>query len=67
MGHHLTGDGEFKSDKYLWCPHGFFALKVTDPRAQSCMLLYAELTKDRELAADLRQAVINHRKIQCES
>ncbi len=67
MSHHLTDDGDFKSDKYPWCPVGFFPLNVTDPRAQSCMLLYAELTKDPELAADLRQAVINHRKIQCES
>ena len=58
MGHHLTERGTFKSDKYAtWCPEGFFALKLTDPIAQQCALLYAARTDDHELARDLRAAV----------
>jgi len=57
MGHHLTENGRFKSDKYPWCPEGYFPLKMTDPHAQECILLYADLTKDTELAEDLRRAV----------
>ena len=62
MGHHLTDSGEFKSDKYPWCPEGFFALKVSDSVAQACMLFYAELTSDAELADDLRQVVSHQRR-----
>ena len=61
MGHHLTDRGTFKSDKYDWCPEGFFALKLSDSAAQVCALLYAELTKEQELAKDLRVAVANER------
>ena len=57
MSHHLTERGTFKSDKYDWCPEGFFALKLTDPIAQRCALLYAALTDDVELAEDLRVVV----------
>lgn len=62
MGHHLTPEGTFKSDKYDWCKEGFFALKFTDPNAQEAILKYAELTNDPELAEDLRTAVANARK-----
>lgn len=54
MGHHLTKRGTFKSDKYKWCPEGFFALTFTDPEAWDAIRVYATATKDRELAADLR-------------
>ena len=57
MGEHLTEQKTFKSDKYPWCPEGFFALKFTDKIAQEAILLYAEKTSDKELAADLREAV----------
>ena len=57
MGHHLTKDGKFKSDKYDWCPEGFFALKLTDPLAQLAALRYADGTEDTELENDLRDAV----------
>ena len=57
MGQHLTKRGTFKSDKYSWCPEGFFALKLTDPIAQQCALIYAARTDDHELASDLRAAV----------
>lgn len=63
MGHHLTKEGEFKSDKYDWCPEGFFALKLTDPVAQKAATLYAALTKDKELGKDILYAVtIIHEK-----
>ena len=57
---HLTEDGEFKSDKYDWCPVGFFALKFTDPIAQKAILLYAEEVGG-DLAEDLKTAVANAR------
>lgn len=57
MGHHLTEQGTFKSDKYEWCPEGFFALKFTDPLAQDAIVQYAIATDDDELAEDLWQAV----------
>ncbi len=61
MGHHIV-DGQFKSDKYGWSPPGFFPLKISDPVAQKCILLYSILTKDAELADDLTQAVLNARR-----
>lgn len=57
MGRYLTEDHEFKSDKYDWCPEGFFALKLTDPIAQLCILAYAELTDQEELSEDLVIAI----------
>ncbi len=45
MGEHIV-DGEFKSDKYDWCPKGFVPLKLTDPMAQPVLYLYA-LLRDR--------------------
>ena len=62
MGHHLTPEGKFKSDKYDWCKEGFFALKLTDPVAQKAALKYADETPDKELADDLREAVAVARK-----
>ena len=64
MGHHLTKDGKFKSDKYDWCPEGFFALKLTDPFAQRAALEYAKWTPDGELCDDLEQAIANIKKVQ---
>jgi len=62
MGHHLTERNTFKSDKYSWCPEGFFALKLSDPKAQEVILKYVELIDDEELAEDLRVAVKSARK-----
>lgn len=61
MGHHLTKDGKFKSDKYDWCPEGFFALKFTDPIARILILKYADKVEhsDPELTNDLRIACQN--------
>jgi len=59
MGHHLTEDNKFKSDKYKWCPEGYFALKFTDPDARQCIAFYSVLTQDKELADDLIEALKN--------
>ena len=53
MGHHINKDGEFKSDKYKWCPPGFVAFKFTDELAWEPIMDYANRTKDKELAIDL--------------
>ena len=50
-------DGQFQSDKYDWCPPDFFAIKLTDPIGQLCLLTYAELTDQADLAEDLREAI----------
>lgn len=62
MGHHLTDKGTFKSNKYDWCPEGFFALKFSDRMARSVMVLYASLTDDKELADDLLDAVYSEER-----
>ena len=59
---HITKDGTFKSDKYSWCPEGFFALKFTDPVAQEAILYYASRIEDKTLANDLHTAVLNAQK-----
>lgn len=61
MGHHLTPDGQFKSDKYAWCPPGFLALKFTDPLARGLILKYADRIErtDPELAEDIYTAMRN--------
>lgn len=53
MGHHLTKDNEFKSDKYKNLAVGFFCLKFSDPKARTAIRLYARITNDEELASDL--------------
>ena len=53
MGHHLTKDNDFKSDKYPDCPPGFFLMKFSDPIARPHIRGYAKDTPDRELADDL--------------
>lgn len=63
MGCHLTEDGRFRSDKYDWCPPGFFALKLSDPTAQEAALLYASLCPDAALADDLVLAVQAERRL----
>ncbi len=62
MGHHLTRHNKFKSDKYPWCPEGFFALKFTDPIARVAARVYALGTDDKELAEDL-QVACDHAKL----
>lgn len=54
MGSHLVA-GQFKSDKYDWCPPDFVALKVTDRDAQPFIWGYAQAhrPRDAEFSADL--------------
>ena len=47
MGDHIV-DGEFKSDKYPWCPAGFVALKVSDEDAQLFLWGYAQAYRGRD-------------------
>ena len=49
----------FTSDKYEWCPPGFFALKFTDIVARSVIQRYANLIagRDPELSQRLTAAV----------
>lgn len=61
MGHHLTSKGRFKSDKYEWCPEGYFALSFKDPMAWSAIEAYIAETEDEELAKDLFTALGNTR------
>jgi len=58
MGHHINKDGHFKSDKYDWCPAGFFALNFKDKIARECIRRYALLTADEELAKDLSAGLV---------
>lgn len=58
MGEHLI-NGEFQSDKYLWCLRGFVPLKLTDPSARLVLRIYAELRRDidEEFSNDLIEAI----------
>jgi hypothetical protein len=58
MGDHIV-DGEFKSDKYDWCPPGFVALKLTDKDAQPFLWGYAQAhrPRDRGFSDDLETAL----------
>jgi len=58
MGHHINKKGQFKSDKYKWCPAGFFALKFTDELACKVIISYAMKTHDKELSDDLMATVM---------
>lgn len=53
MGHHLTKDGDFQSDKYPDLPPGRFVLSFADPIARPLIRKYALRTSDEELADDL--------------
>jgi hypothetical protein len=60
MGDHLI-HGQFKSDKYAWCPPGFLALKLTDRTAQPLIWEYAQQHRpiDSDLSDDLECALVN--------
>ena len=56
---HLTESGDFRSNKYPWCPDGYLPLKIGDPMAREVLLDYADLRQrlDPEFSRDLREAV----------
>jgi hypothetical protein len=60
MGDHIV-DGQFKSDKYAWCPPGFLALKLTDRSAQDLIWEYAQRhrSRDSDLSDDLEFALVD--------
>jgi len=60
MSAHIV-DGEFKSDKYPWCPKGFVPLKLTDKDAEIPLRMYAtwHVLKDQEFSDDLRRCLDN--------
>ncbi len=55
MGHHIQIDGQFKNDKYDWCPTGFFALKITDPNGELAFRACNKELHDRHSSYDWRQ------------
>lgn len=57
MGKHLTQDGEFQSDKNPRMPRGKIVLSFDDPAAREGLKLFAYYAEDRELAADVLEAV----------
>lgn len=51
---------EFQSDKYHWCPVGFFPMKFTDEKAQPLLWEYAKVMDEcgeGECANDMRTAL----------
>lgn len=58
MGEHIV-NGQFKSDKYEWCPAGFLPLKVGDPMATDLLVEYARRRRsvDPEFSDDLLTAL----------
>jgi len=52
-GHHINKDGQFQSDKYPDLKPDKIALSFKDKHAKEALRLYAELTKDTELAKDI--------------
>ncbi len=62
MGHHINENGFFQSDKYPELPENKIILDFKDGAAQEALLLYAMLTKDKELAEDIKIAVSNANK-----
>lgn len=57
MGHHINKNGFFQSDKHPELKEHQIILNFKDEYAQEALLLYADLTKDEELAVDIIFAV----------
>jgi len=65
MGHHLTKEGDFLSDKYIIlrrenkedCSPNKIALSFKDPAARKALRLFATHTEDRELAEDILEVL----------
>lgn len=59
MGHHINKNGYFQSDKHPELPEHKIILDFRDEYAQKALALYAELTTDKELSEDIKQAIVN--------
>jgi len=63
MGHHLTADGKFKSDKFPDLPEGFVAIKIMPKTARGLQFISdVYWSTDREFAEDLEQAILNMKR-----
>ncbi len=47
----------FVSDKYAWCPEGYFVVKLSDPLAPPVVKIYRRYTTNREQAERLLRAI----------
>jgi hypothetical protein len=47
----------FVSDKYAWCPEGYFVVKLSDPLAHRVVEIYERNTTNREQAERLLRAI----------
>lgn len=58
---HLTEEGQFRSDKFLWAPDCFLPLKLTDEMAWPMLRAYADAREsiDAEFTRDLHEALDN--------
>jgi len=54
MGHHINKEGKFQSDLHPELPPNKIILSFKDPVARKALHIYAEHTKDKELAEDIR-------------
>lgn len=59
MGHHLTPEGLFQSDRYPELPAGKIILSFKDPAARTALLVFAGQTLDKELGEDIVAALDN--------
>jgi hypothetical protein len=57
MGHHLTDDGDFQSDKHPELPENVFALHFDDQKARDLIREYAHRTDEDDLREDLLSAL----------
>ncbi len=62
MGHHINDKGQFQSDKYPWLAPNKIVLSFNDPVARLALHTYVANTKDKILADDIFQALMNLRK-----
>ena len=47
----------FKSDKYEWCPEGYFVVKLSDPLARGVAEIYSRYTTNRRQVERLSRAL----------
>jgi len=62
MGHHINKQGQFQSDKYPELAPDKIVLSFKDEEARPVLYLFAEITKDKELAEDIRERIITIEK-----
>jgi len=53
MGHHIDVNGKFQSDKHPELPPDKIILSFKDPAARQGLRMFAAVTGDQELAADI--------------